>query len=549
MWKVFLAINLTLLLAAQAFAAISSTAVWEVRSTATGGANVNGGCYNASGSSPGTDFSQQNGAQYSPSGTLTSAGAGDTILYAAAAADMNRNCIHITAGTNFTVGWYEIIAVSVGVSIQVDRSVTTGVGAAGSGQIGGALSLGSSDDAIFESMTAGNTMWVKGGSAITYTLGGAVNIAAAGTTTSPIFVKAYASSRGDNPTGVTRPTFDTAANTFISGANWEWSFMQFTTTSTTGFNFSTSDKVFSSKFTNTSTTANRNAISVSTGTAVLLSNIEAWSIRGIALAGASTTNIVTVIGSYLHDSDVCVSDGTTSGNSMYINNLIEGCVTTGFNATGAKTGVTLLYGNTLFGSVNHNMGTGINFATGTTNGPRLINNIFYGWTTAVNSVDDLTKIAFLNFNDFNNNATDVTNVTKGASDIATAPAFQNATQVTVTTGTSSNTGNTLTKAGATFQTSGVTAGRDFVYCTAGCTTGLYTISSVDSETQLTLGQAPGNATGTVTASINVGHNMAPGTSMRNKAFPNTFPAALTTSYPSIGAQQAMPGAPRKAVGH
>lgn len=523
-----------------AFAAISGTAVWEIRSTATGGANVNGGCWNGSGSSPGTDFSQQNGAQYTSS-TLTSVGAGDTILWTSAAADMNRNCIRITGGTNFTVGWYEIISVSVGSSIQVDRAVTTGAGVSGVGNVGGAISLGSADDAWFESVTAGNHVYQKGNA--TYTLGGAVSIASAGTATNPIIFEGYNSARGDNPTGSTRPIMDLGANNFTSGGNWEWGYLQTTTTGTNGFQYATGNKLYYTKHMNTSTTAGRTAVGVSVGTGVSLIAVEAWSIRGFALRGNSTTNSTFVIGGYFHDSDVCYLDGSSTGNTALVGSIISGCVTTGVSFSNTKTGWGMVYGNTIYGSENKNMGTGIDFATGTTNGARVFSNIIYGWTLGANSTDDLTKIAQMVSNDYFNNTTNRTNIPTGSGDIAVSPGFKNVQQVTVTTGTTSNTGNTLTKSGATFITSGVTAGRDFVYISAGGTVGTYTIVTVDSETQISLGQAPGNASGTVTASITVNKNFAVGLGVRNKGFPSIFPAALTTSYPNIGAQQSMPGIP------
>lgn len=119
--------------------ALSSSTVWEVR---TGGSDTaNGGGF-VTGAS-GTDYSQQNSPQYSLTG-LTSAGAGNVILTASASADMVGNILRVTGGTNFTVGWFQITAVSVGVSITVSTNsagtaVTTGVGATGTAAVGGAL--------------------------------------------------------------------------------------------------------------------------------------------------------------------------------------------------------------------------------------------------------------------------------------------------------------------------------------------------------------------------------------------------------------------------
>lgn len=523
-----------------AYGAISGSAVWDIRSTATA-ANANG-CFFVTGAT-GTNYSEQNAAQFNLTGVTTTA-ASATLLSTSASTDMVGNGTHITAGTNFITGWYEIVSVVAGVSLTVDRTATTAAGTGGVVNIGGACSLGSADDAVFESFTAGNNFYIKGSA--TYTLGGVVSIAAAGTTTNPIMGWGYDSVHGDAPTGSTRPILDQGANNFTSGANWEWAYIQSTSTSISGFLFGSANKFYFTKHMNTSTTAGRTALGVSVGTAVSLIGVEAWSIRGFGVRGNSTTNNYTIVGSYFHDSDVCLSDGSSTANTVLVNSIIEGCVTTGFSFTNTKTGWGLVYGNTFYGSENKDRGTAVDFVTGTTNGPRLLNNIYYGWTKALNSTDDLTKIAISDFQDFFNNTTNRTNISAGGSDFAADPGFKNVAQVTVTTATTSNTGNTLTKAGATFSTSGVVAGRDFVYIssTSG-TVGLYTISSVDSETQLTLGQAPGNSTANVTASINVKHDFGVGLNVRTKATPKTFPAGFTISYPNVGAVQSMPGFPKK----
>ena len=119
--------------------ALSASTVWEVRAGGSDTANGGGFVTGASG----TDYSQQNSPQYSLTG-LTSAGAGNVILTASASADMIGNILRVTGGTNFTVGWFQITAVSVGVSITVSTNsagtgVTTGVGASGTAAVGGAL--------------------------------------------------------------------------------------------------------------------------------------------------------------------------------------------------------------------------------------------------------------------------------------------------------------------------------------------------------------------------------------------------------------------------
>ena len=153
------------LLSSLAIAAVPATAVYEVRPT--NGVDTNGGAF-IPGSS-GTDYSQQNAAQYALTG-LTTAAANAIILSASASADMVGNLIQITGGTNFTTGQYQIVSVSVGVSITVDRNVTSAAGAAGTGNIGGALKTLGKVCGIFAAANqnaTGQTAWVKAEATIT----------------------------------------------------------------------------------------------------------------------------------------------------------------------------------------------------------------------------------------------------------------------------------------------------------------------------------------------------------------------------------------------
>lgn len=136
--------------------ALSASIIWNIR---TGGADTNGGGFKSG--ATGTDYSKQNAPQYTPTTTLTSAGAGAVILYAAAAADMVGNLINITAGTNFVTGWFEIISAVAGVSITTDRNSTTGVGAVGSGNIGGGMAT---PEAIDPLVVPGNLAYIEAGS-------------------------------------------------------------------------------------------------------------------------------------------------------------------------------------------------------------------------------------------------------------------------------------------------------------------------------------------------------------------------------------------------
>lgn len=171
--------------------ALATAAVWEIRPGGSDTLNSGGFVTGASG----TDYSQQTSAQY----TLTnasSAGASATIAHASASADMVGNICQITAGTNFTNGFYEILSVVVGVSITVDRNATSGVGSGGTVRIGGCLAtLGKLNNVA----VAGNIVWMKG----SFTLAAGDSFNSSGTTTNPIFVKGYGTSRGDGYQGRT----------------------------------------------------------------------------------------------------------------------------------------------------------------------------------------------------------------------------------------------------------------------------------------------------------------------------------------------------------
>lgn len=175
--------------------ALAATIVFEVRPT--NGADTNSGGFKTGAS--GTDYSQQNSAQYALTG-LTTAAANAIILTASAAADMVGNTLRITGGTNFTAGLYEITAVSVGVSITVDRNCTTAAGASGTANIGGAIQTIGQIHTIMTTSntnTAGLTFWVKAESG--YSLSAGVTLSPNSSTGNNITqVNGYTTTRGDN---------------------------------------------------------------------------------------------------------------------------------------------------------------------------------------------------------------------------------------------------------------------------------------------------------------------------------------------------------------
>jgi hypothetical protein len=507
--------------------AISANAVHEIRADASPG-NINGGFF-VTGAS-GTDFSQQAAAQWANL-AVTSAGIGTTLLTASAAATMVGNGLKVISGTNATVGYYEITAVNPGVSITVDRNWCTGAVGDGVCNIGGAHSLGTAtDDAIFELAIPGNVYYVRGASG-TITIGGTISIAAAGTSTLPIKLIGYNSTRGDNPTGSTRPTILTTTVAVTLGLAWWCEYMQFSGTASTVLTMGNSCVLRHVKSLNLSGTAGRSAIN-SAGTHSVLYMCEAVALRGYAFISGQTNHHFFC---WYHDSDMGVRlTGTSTPDSFY-GCIFSGNVTAAFTSAGAQAGLRTISDCTFYGT-EAKRGIGLDLVTGNTV-TRVTNCIFYGFTTGMNHADAV-NVLYSNYNNFFNNTTNRTNIMTGGNDLALNPSFANAAQLTGTTAITVA-GNILRDTGKTFVTSGVTTDH-YVYISSGTgvTAGKYAITNV-AETELTLSPAiAADATGDKVYSISYKQNFATGAAMQGVGQPTTFPGGYTESNDSIGATTA-----------
>ena len=512
--------------------AVSGTTIWEVRAT---GSTVNGGGYDPS---IGTnDYSQQNSAQYSPTGM--SGAAGNVVTYSSASADMVGNVIQITGGTNFTKDFFLITSVVVGVSFTCSTNssgvavIAGGTGSSGTGNIGGAYNFGSAtvDPLFTKAPQAGNTVWIKSGS---YAAGNAaLGSSGAGTSTAPVTFSGYTSSRGDVCTGSNRPTIAQQA------VNWTFttsSIVQNLIITGSGTNNITASGA-NSKFINllcinTSTTANRAAISVSGANSLLL-NCEFICYRGNALSANSSNGQINVMGCYCHDSATGILIGDSTSPMTIQDSIIADNVSNAIINNSAETGFLMITNCTLYGAENK-LGTGVSLTTGSTN-IRLLDSIIYGFATGVSHADSGQLASYDDYNNYYNNTTDNTNWTKGAHDIALNPQFVNVAQLTGSSGVVS--GSTLTVSSAT----GVVANQDFVYIVSGtgATAGKYLITNV-AGTTLTLSSAPGGSGSNIVYQITTGHNFQVGNNMRNQGFPGTFPGGLTVGQQNIGAVQSIP---------
>jgi hypothetical protein len=191
--------------------ALAATIVWEVRPS---GSDTNGGGFKAGAS--GTDWTQQDAAQYAVTDAVTN---GTTTITSATAnfgTDVVGNLLYIVGGTgSITEDWYEITSRTNSTTIIVDRStgLTSGTGA--TLNIGGGLA---SPALPFGKFVAGQDVWIKQG---TYTItvntanvaGGKINSNVGGlNSANTTFIRGYNATRGDGG----RPTISAGAETSLT---------------------------------------------------------------------------------------------------------------------------------------------------------------------------------------------------------------------------------------------------------------------------------------------------------------------------------------------
>lgn len=330
------------------------------------------------------------------------------------------NHIKVTAGTGYTVDWYEIVNV-VSVTATLDKAVgTDGAKTGGTFYVGGAISLGhSSDDSPFEKALAGNTIFVKQG---TYTLGATVGIAAAGSANVMINMEGFASIRGDRPTSTTRPNIVIGATTLTTGSKWLVRNIFFSSVGSDPFVTVTSGSgnVFiDCKITHPSTTSGKAAAYINTES--ILIRCELTCPGGTAL---NTAQSVDMVGCYFHNSNKGVVSAATSGA-----NNVDGCIfdtltTHGFSFDLAAVANNLIKNCTFYGAETP-AGIGLNIVSGVTN-LRVMNSIFYGWVTGVSHAAAGQTVGVDLYNAYYNNTTNATNWNLGTGSITSAIAFTDA---------------------------------------------------------------------------------------------------------------------------
>jgi hypothetical protein len=347
----------------------------------------------------GVDYSQQDSAVLSASDfssdvagtTITTAGGGVTAL-------MVGNIIYISnGGTGGSIGWYEIASYISGTQFTIDRSC--GSSATGmTGAIAGARNVPL--DAFYEQMLPGHQIFSKSDGAYIYTQN--VTLNRDGTAYIHIQREGYNSTRGDDPTGTDRPL--QACGSYYFAADNYWTSKNYRATGTGTYVYRQDDEsaFINCKADNSSVTANRSAFHVSGSFA----GSHFIDCEGISTNGyAFNMSYGNAAFCYAHDSTYGYYPA--SGVSSSLQNCIMDTCTNGVRGIGAKSLSLIncmLYGNT----------NGILFSGGSSmKNPIVVNCIFDNNTNAIVAPTSRFNNAFIDYNNYTNNTTDITNYFKG----------------------------------------------------------------------------------------------------------------------------------------
>jgi hypothetical protein len=304
--------------------ALSASIVWEVRPSV--GSDSNGGGFDPSVTSPGTDYSQQNSAQFSgTAGTAAGTAAFTDVGHSFTSADVG-NLICIASGSGFTAGWYTIVSVAAGTA-TLDRS--PGTGTVAHWALGGALLT--FQNLINNSvMPNGNLVYIKNtGNVVLTNFISNLGVQCAFGRPSCFGVIGYGTTRGD----ATQATITTSTNSvsLFGGDTMKCYFTNIifsTTAGTPALGFTQTGSSFPTlAFTNCKFTGFTQAISASVFTFTMI-NCEVASCTSSTGAISLGTNQVaaTFNGCYFHGNTGPAVTMTNSGNGFNGTLLFTFCV-------------------------------------------------------------------------------------------------------------------------------------------------------------------------------------------------------------------------------
>ncbi|MHA1286350.1 MAG: NosD domain-containing protein [Candidatus Thorarchaeota archaeon] len=372
---------------------------WEIR--ADGDPENGGGFYDRD---PGTsvDYSQQAAAQLSLSDIATDgAGTGISSVTGGFTAAMVGNIMFIEGGDT-TANWYEITAYTDTNAVTIDRSCGANKTSV-TGNVGGAWGFGESgrEDLFFEAKIAGNVIWIKAG---THTFSETIASSKNGSIALPIEIKGYNATRGDAPEGDDRPYMVTGAYYGFCSNNYHWRTMhlRMAGSGTLVFRTYNNSRALNIKAISTNAVATSQA-SFDRTTAISIGCEYSCS------GGDGAEAYGTFIDCWSHDNG---NDGFYCGVT---NMRIVGCLITNCTRNGIYIGAR--YTSQIQGCTIYGCGTGI---YGTTAYEMIIiNNIIAGNTLGVHWNSDIQNNVW-EYNIWDND-TDVSNVTKGDTDITADP--------------------------------------------------------------------------------------------------------------------------------
>ena len=193
------------------FAALPANTTWEVRNAGT---DTNGGGFKAGGT--GTDYSQQNSAQFSGTDLASTNGTTNPCVVTSAthnfvATDVD-NIIQISAGTNWTAGFYQIVSTATNAA-TLDRACgSSATLSSGTWAVGGALKTLSKLNTAMSTIEIQQFAWVKADTTYSVSSTQTFNFFARATSSIQRFVtiQGYSSTRGDEGT----PTIQASAGSF-----------------------------------------------------------------------------------------------------------------------------------------------------------------------------------------------------------------------------------------------------------------------------------------------------------------------------------------------
>jgi hypothetical protein len=337
--------------------------------------------------------------------TLTSA----TGTFTAA---MVGNLIHITAGTNFSPGWYKITAYTNANTVTLNSACgTTADASAGTGRIGGASSLNSTlDQAFLNAFVAGNIAYMKY-DASSILMGQNSTNTVAGTAAAPIWIIGYNTTRGEstrcNPFGTsTCPTWDAGTNTFQWNASyWVFKNLYIKAANANGFYLytGTNNIVQNVKVYNSSASNYYALRSGSNGNRLL--HVEAQSTNGTAIFFSGSARIHDF---YAHDSVSCVN---LTGSVVLTDGIIANCSSVGLTF-GTSSALSLGRNLTIYGGSSP---TGTGVSGGALTEINLINSIISGWVIGIKFTTN-TPDNYFDYNAFWNNTVDLQYANHGLND-------------------------------------------------------------------------------------------------------------------------------------